>query len=300
MITNVTMFSLLMQFASVDGHVRDARTHKPLQLVRIELSQLGAASNTQYTDLDGRFHFPSVMAGNYTITAVSIGYESRIVDLSLQGGDSLEIELTPTAHHNQGVPPVVSVREYMNGKTAREEFEKAKREIKRRDCAKAVVHLENGLRFEDQAAALNDLGNCYIRLGEVDRAEASFRHATELSNSVYIALNLAEVYVRQKRLDDAAIVLHTAIQKSTDNGDAYYGLAVIYFNGGRLREARTAGLQAESRPHRVADLHLLLAKIYSQTDPQNVLGQLQLYLKEAPDGAESERVRQAVKAGKSK
>ena len=49
---NITILSVLMQFASVDGHVRDAQTHKPLALVRIELSHLGVANATEYTQLE--------------------------------------------------------------------------------------------------------------------------------------------------------------------------------------------------------------------------------------------------------
>src|SRR5690242_20588169 len=141
MITNITIFSLLMQFAAVDGHVRDSRTRKPLQLVKIELSNLGVAEAIQYTDVDGGFRFANLMTGNYTIRASSVGYDSTTVDVSVHGGDALEIELTRTADHNEHGSPVVSVREYMIPKIARDEFDKAQKEIKRQDCAKAVVHL---------------------------------------------------------------------------------------------------------------------------------------------------------------
>ncbi|PYS10739.1 MAG: hypothetical protein DMG17_24080 [Acidobacteria bacterium] len=73
----------------------------------------------------------------------------------------------------------------------------ARKEIKRQDCSKAVGHLENGLRLASDSSALNDLGNCYRLLGDFERAEASFKRAMELSDSVYIALNLAETYTAQ-------------------------------------------------------------------------------------------------------
>jgi tetratricopeptide (TPR) repeat protein len=112
---------------------------------------------------------------------------------------------------------------------------------------------------------------------------------------VYIALNLSEVYTAQKRFDDARTILHVAASKGPSSGDAYYGLALAYFKEERLEEAEAAGLQAHLRPHRIADVHLLLAKIYARKNPGQVAGQLKLYLDEAPDGPESEDARKILK-----
>src|SRR5262249_22165850 len=109
-----------------------------------------------------------------------------------------------------------------------------------------------------------------------------------------------ETYTAQKRYQDAETVLALAILRKPDSGDAYYGLAIAYLDQGRLQEAQEAALQADSRPHRIADLHLVLAKMYVHKNVEKLLEQLELYLKEAPDGAESDRVRQALKAAKRK
>ena len=122
----------------------------------------------------------------------------------------------------------------------------------------------------------------------------------ELSDSVYIALNLAETDTAQRRFKEAETILALAIQRKPDNGDAYFGLAVAYVSQGRFQEAEAAALQADSRPHRIADLHLILAKMYLRTKPDKVADQLELYLKEAPNSAESDRVRKALGAAKRK
>ncbi len=284
-----------MQFAAIDGHVRDARTRQPLPLVRIELSHLGVAAAVQYTDAEGHFHFGNLIPENYVISAASLGYESNTIAVNPRMDDAVAIELNRTSDHTEGVPPVISLREYMVPRTARLEFNKARKEMKRHDCAKAVTHLENGLHLVEEVSALNDLGNCYIQLGDWKNAEVSLKHATKLSDSVYIAMNLAELYARQNRFNEAEAVLHVAIRKNPNSGDGYYGLAVMYFKEGRMDEAIAAAFHAESRPHRIADLHLLLAKIYARTNPRNVAEQLELYLKEAPDAPQSDRVREALK-----
>jgi len=45
---------------------------------------------------------------------------------------------------------------------------------------------------------------------------------------------------------------------------------------------------------------LILAKMYLRTKPDKVADQLELYLKEAPNSAESDRVRKALEAAKRK
>jgi tetratricopeptide (TPR) repeat protein len=168
-------------------------------------------------------------------------------------------------------------------------------QIKAPACAQAPAHGANGVRLIAPPSELNALGNCYRRLGQIKDAEASFKQAFEMSGSVYIALNLAEVYTFQKRFDEARAVLEIAAVRNPGNGDAYYGIALAYFNENRLEEAEAAALQAHTRAHRIADVHLLLAKIYAQRHPARVVGQLELYLYEAPNGHESKRVQKVLK-----
>lgn len=289
-----------MQIASVDGQVRDAQNRKALAMVRVELLHAGVPSATEYTDPEGRFHFGNVFPGSYTISAAFAGYATRGIDFDTTMSGPFEIDLTRTVDHPQPGSSVISVREYMMPDAARKEFDQAQKDLKRQDCAKAIAHLEKGLRLVDQADALNDLGNCYRRLGKLDSAETSFRRAVELSDSVYIALNLAEVYTAEKRFNEARTVLERATARTSVNGDAWYGIALTYFKEERFDEAEAAAQQAHTRPHRIADVHLLLAMIYAKKGPGRVVGQLELYLDEAPDGPQSEHVRQMLKATRHK
>lgn len=299
MITNLTIFVLIAQIASVDGQVRDAQTRRALAMVRVDLLHAGVPSATEYTDPEGRFHFGNVFPGSYTISASFAGYATTGMEFDTAMSGPFEIDLTRTADHTEQGSPVISVREYMMP-DARKEFDRAQKDIKRQDCAKAIEHLEKGLRLVDHASAFNDLGNCYRKLGKLDNAEAAFRRAVELSDSVYFALNLAEVYTAQKRFNEARTALKAAAARTSVNGDAYYGIALTYFKEERFDEAETAAQQAHTRPHRIADVHLLLAMIYAKKGPGSVVGQLELYLDEAPEGPQSEHVRQVLKAARHK
>jgi tetratricopeptide (TPR) repeat protein len=182
----------------------------------------------------------------------------------------------------------------MAPEAAKKEFERAQKELDRQDCVKAIQHLESGLRLYDQSAtALNELGNCRRKLGDLPGAESAFKRAMGLGNATYIAMNLAETLTAQQKFTEAEAMLQETIRKTADNGGAYYALSIAYFKQDRLHEAEVAALQADARNH-LPDLHLLLAKIYAKSDADKTVKQLELYLKEAPNGTQSKAVREAL------
>jgi tetratricopeptide (TPR) repeat protein len=189
-------------------------------------------------------------------------------------------------------PSVKPLREYLVPKGAQKEFDRGRDSARQQDCGNAIVHFEKGIRlFDGDASAHNELGNCYRKLGRLDRAEDSFKRARALTDSVYVALNLAEVYTSQRRLDEAEALLLEAIKHRPEAGDGYYGLALVYMQENRVEDAEAAALQADAHAHKIADVHLVLAEIYGQK--RNVpaaIDQLQRYLKEAPNGSHSARV----------
>lgn len=287
-----------MEAHVVEGQVRDARTRAILVSAKVELLYLGGPVDVDYSDSEGRFQFTNVGRQRYMISVVHPGYEAVELDLAARGW--VEIELTPVRPVHPGTA-VVPLRDYLVPNRAKKEFDRGRQEASRQNCAKAIAYLENGLRLYDQhVPALNDLGNCYRKRGDLGKAEDSFKKAAALSDEVYITLNLAELYTAQNRLADAEVLLDTAIGKRPDKGDLFYGLALVYFKHGRLPEAETAALQADSRMHQIPDLHLLLAKIYLKTAPGKVVGELERYLQEAPNSEKSKDIRRALNDAKRK
>jgi len=233
--------------------------------------------------------------GHYTISVSVDGYNplAIVVDQGDQKRVDLELRRTPAPPQLRGT---VSVGEYLMPKTARKEFDLAQKDIQRQDCLSAIAHLESGLRlYAQDPTALNRLGNCHRQLGDFQGAETAFKQAMALSDEAFIVMNLAETYTARQRFDEAENVLMEGLRKKPGSGDIYYALAAAYFKQGRLDDAEIAALQADSGVHQIPDLHLLLAKIYSQTSPEKVAPQLELYLKEAPNSPQSKRVREALK-----
>jgi tetratricopeptide (TPR) repeat protein len=298
MVTHSLIFAMFVQFGGLSGQVRDARTHGAIRMASVELWNSQAPVDRTYTDLDGGFRFAVLGTGHFTVVVNYPEYETSYVQIDAPMAPIM-IELVRKQSSATNLRPSVSVREFRVPKSAREEFDRARKEVSGGNCAKAIAHFQKGLRiFNDDASAHNDLGNCYRKLGELDNAENSFNRARALSDSVYIRLNLAEVYTVQKRFEEAETILLEAIRNGSHAGDAYYGLALVYFQQNLPEKAVAAGLQAHDYPHQIADVHLVLAEIYLREHKSaDVLKQLQMYLKEAPKGALSESVRQLLKNG---
>ena len=299
MITQTLAVALLMQLSGFEGQVRDARTHREIAFAKVEASSAHIPMDRQYTNESGQFRFDNLPRGYYSVVVQSAGYDSATIEVTVPTTNpgSIIVELTRSKTQPENAAQVMPLNRYVVPKSARKEFDHARKESRQHDCAKAVTHFENGLRiFADDAAALNDLGNCYRKLGMFEQAEDAFKRAVKFDDSIYIAMNLAEVYTAQKHFKQAEAVLRDVVRNSPASGDAYYALAAVYFEEGLLAEAEAAGIQADSHSHKIADLRLLLAKIYARNRrPAAVVTQLELYLKEDPHGRESARVREALK-----
>jgi len=297
MFTQLLLLAITTQNVAIEGHVRDARTHSALAFATVELESVRLPLEQQNTDLDGRFRFGSVAEGRYTLHVTRAGYHSSSLELDVPTTlFPINVELVQKQSTTSASRAVVSIRDYMIPKKARKEFDLARKEAGQQDCSKAIAHFENGLRAFDQDASVhNDLGNCYRKLGLLDRAEDSFKRATALSDSVYVALNLAEVYTAKHRYEDAENVLSEAIRRQPNSGDAYYGLAIVYFEQGLIDRMEATALEAEKRPHRLPEVHLIVATIYAnQNKMLEAKQQLQLYLERVPHGPRSDKVRQIL------
>ena len=285
---------LVQHPAAVSGRVRVTGQSLTVPFATVRLLQVGREVDRQIASEDGRFQFPSVDVGSYTLEVVYPGYQTASVPFEVPGMRyDLDIELKPAVSGTQPASPTVSVYEAMVPRGAQQEYERGREQRAHSNCAKALPHLEKAVQeFPEYASAYNELALCYVEAHDFERAETAFKQSIKFGSSVYPPINLADLYLKENRADDARGALDSAIRKMPQEGDLYYALANVYFVEGRLDEAEKAGVAADSRVHRIPDLHVLRAKIYAQQgNPAAVREQLETFLKEAPNSPTAPRIR---------
>src|SRR5262249_3397718 len=146
----LTSWSGFAAAETLEGHVVDSRNHHGLAYARVELLDRGVRADLRFTDKDGGFQFANLMSQRYTVSAAFPRYEDAAVDVDMASQTRVALQLTRATQSKQRTPPVVSLREYTVPKDARKEFDRARQDIGRKNCAKAVEHLEKGLRMYDQ------------------------------------------------------------------------------------------------------------------------------------------------------
>lgn len=242
--------------------------------------------------MDGHFEFVDLAPGSYTVIIHTAAYETVARDVHLPDEFQIWVELQPRRRVDLENHLTAAVTEYQVPKSARRQFAEAQKKARKNDCTGALDHLKKALDiFAQYADARNTMGNCYVVLGQLELAEDAFKQAVALTSSVYPTLNLSDLYVRQGRLQEAEEVLTKAIRQNPQEGDGYYGLALLRFAQDRFEEAAQLCLEAHQRPHRVADVHLLLAKIYLKMEKKaSSVGELEAYVRESKPNPVRERV----------
>jgi tetratricopeptide (TPR) repeat protein len=274
-------------FGNLDGQIRIQGGD--LGTARVQLVRLGMIVQEQFST-DGRFTFRSVAHGHYTLAVHVPGREpvSREIEVPsesyvlIEAGDSVSLP-------NRAV---ASVFELEIPRSARRQYERAQDRLRGGDCLRALKYLSEAIRlYQNYADAHNAVGNCEVQLQHPALAEEAFRQAIELTDSVYPVLNLADVYIKQSRLDEADAVLTRALRRDPTQGDAYFGLALVRVEQHRFDEAERLAEQAHEHPRHVEDVHLLLAKVHQRQGRLDLIPvDLEHYLDEAKPSPKRDRI----------
>ena len=273
----------------IDGEVRLGPRKGLPKPATVQLVLERIVLQEQFTDLDGRFEFRGVGLNRYTVRARYEDLPEVEVAVDVVSGTArYKVPIT--------IQPPKDVDQLTIPKSAKREYEAGLKDRKAGNCDKAMPHLQKAIALAPKyGEAHNELGICLLKQSKVSDAEAAFRKAMDLNATIDPSMNLADLYAKQKRFDEALQVLQKSMAANPTEGDLLFGVARIYFDQGDLRKAEFAGLEAHSRVHRTADVHLLLAKIYVTTNNYAALTtQLETYLIENPTGPVPDEIRKTL------
>ena len=235
--------------ARVFGVISDAGGN-PVEGVAVTLVYEGGVTRSfeVMTNAEGEFLQMGLTRGPYTVTAVKDGVGIERIAIDLSAGQSLERDLTlRTLEEVYRESVSEEERAALDARAATTDaFEQGLAAAGTGDLAVAVAFFQAALETTPECAECQrNLGIVQGRLGAYDEAETAFRASLALDpENAETYAGLAEIYNAQRRFDDAAEASAAASRLSGGGGGggddptAVFDQGLIYWNAGRLDEAR--------------------------------------------------------------
>jgi tetratricopeptide (TPR) repeat protein len=275
---------------------------RPAGQVLINLkSDSAGISRRILTDVEGHFEVRSLPPSTYEIIVEEPGYEPSRTSALLAGPSSeLVLYLRPSISETHRKDYTVSVRELKIPGKARNEFQKGLDHLGKKDPAGSLSHFTKAFQtFPDYYEAYYHIGVAKMQLGQNDEAMQAFQMAIDLSGGRYARAELAFGYLlcQEGKPVEAERIIRRGLEgdEGSAEGHVILGKALLHLN--RLDEAERSIHEALLRNPNSADAYLVRSDVYGRKgDYRAQLQDLDAYLKLAPNGPASQRVRQQREA----
>jgi tetratricopeptide (TPR) repeat protein len=180
---------------TVHGRVKAPANVGLRDLVRIRLERLGVTVQEVFLR-DNSFALANVEDGHYTLIADAPGYETVRQEIDVPSDwPVIELRARRNAEPRAEALPVWELRV---PKTARRQFEAARSDFMKNNCADALEHLKRAIRmYAEYGAAHEAMGECYAQLNQLEAAEHEFKLALEQPHVPGLHLLLGRIYYRQ-------------------------------------------------------------------------------------------------------
>jgi Flp pilus assembly protein TadD len=273
---------------------------------RVVLSgDMGAERAEGSVDGECRAEFFDVPSGRYRVLVRgndATNADGGDVQVSSFGTQDVEVR----AKHTKSDPAnrathssFISVDELRVPSNAAKEFVKANRSIAKQDWAKASDSLRKGLAvYPNYAAAYNNLGAVYSRMGKSSEARQALQQAIALDEHLAAAyVNLGRISFLDKDYPNAESLLTMAVAlEPAANADELFLLAYSQLTDHHLDQALQTSRQGhEAGLSQHGFLHLVAANAFEQENKiPDCMTELQAYLREEPAGPQAEKTKKAL------
>ncbi len=293
--------NLKVEIAFQDGRPCNIALHVQL----MSSAGLSVAAET-YSSEHGEAELYNVDPGTYHLVVSGQGIEtadSGVFEIDpRKHSQSVYITVTRTPNENEkagvGGAPTVSAADLHIPENAAKEFDKATPLMAQREWKKAIDHLNRAVTIYPQyAAAWNNLGAAYARLGDAAHEREALEKAVSLNDHFAAAfVNLAKLAIADRDLPRAEGLLDKAVSSDPTNGQTLILLANVEL----LQTHYDAAIANCSKVHSLGvDKHALVHYIAARAlEHENRLleavTEFQTFLKEEPDGERANAVRSEV------
>ena len=183
---------------------------------------------------------------------------------------------------------------------ARKEYRRASVAIQKEDWSKAKELLIQALAiYPNYAAAYNDLGAVYARLGDTVHEREALQQAILADDHFAPAyVNLAKLSVADRNFREAERLLDGAVAAEPTNPQNLMLLANVELLAGHFAAAITHCREVHALPHAAQALaHYIAARaLQHENKPADALGEFRNFLDEAPAGPDTEVARREMAA----
>lgn len=145
------------------------------------------------------------------------------------------------------------------------------------------------LSADDRFDLFKNHGNCLTRLGQLDRAQALYLRALELSpTSDTIHVNLGTLFIQRHEWDQARTRFARAAEINPQSSRAHCGLGLIALATGRLVEAKAAFHRSlDLDAQNLVALHQLVELCQTTEESAPLKARLRAFLEKEPNHAAS-------------
>ncbi len=292
--------NLERQVGEISGTVLSETDNQPATQVAVSLrSHATGIFRSVLTDFAGHFEVRSLPPGKYDINIEEAGYEPAQTSAQLEGSPvKLVLKLKPsTASHAGQGRFTVSVRELKISDKARDEYKKGLESLGKKDWLGSLNHFTKATKaFPEYYEAYYHLGLTETNLGHLDEAMQAFQKAVDSSGGRYAWADFGVGYVLylKGRARESETVLRRGLEVDNNSPDGHVLLGMTLLRLDNPEEAEKCAREAMLRNPNFAQAYLLLADAAGRRRSyREQLEALETYLKLEPNGALSERARQA-------
>jgi len=277
---------------AIEGTLRMDTAAKPVTGATLTLATSeGQVVDEQSVSTNAQFHFSSLRAGTYVLTATAEGYEPYEQTLDLTHSASrafVNITMTPKGDSTLPSSNLPSRTDALAPGRARKEWEKGSRALAGRKLDEAQAHFEKAVAaYPCYARAQTDLALTLMQEKQSPPAETALKKSIECDPDYVDAyLHLGRLLNEQQRFTESRRVLAEGVRRAPSSWDFYFQLAQADFGLKDYPNAEQEYRRAQSFGLAVpAVIHERLAAVYLKESEYNkAYAEMQAYLAEDPEG----------------
>ncbi len=282
----------------ISGTVLLEPDRRPASQVAVSLkSRVAGIFRSVLTDLEGHFRVQHLPRDTYDIAVEEEGYETTKTSAQLDGPSSkLVMYLRSRSGSIRQSNYTVSVRELRIPDKARNEFQKGLDCLAKNDPAGSLRHFAKATQaFPAYFEVYYHMGVAEMGLGHNDEAMKAFQTAIDLSGGHYAwaEFGLGFLLCQQGKPGEAEKIIRKGLEMEDASPEGYVILSNALLQLNRRDEAGKSAQEALLRNPNCADAYLVLSNVDGgKGDYRAQVRDLDAYLRLAPNGPASERVRQ--------